>query len=442
MAINYETEWKVRVVRLGDVKAHPNADKLELTEVDGLTCVVEKGRWKKNDVAVYVAVDSIVPLSAPEFGFLAEPGKDKTHVRVKAKKLRGIFSQGLLVPCRHSSWKVGKDVAEDLEVTKHDPEAAVEATRGPSSGGQQARGPKGVRAPVYGVENLRKSPDAIAAIDAFLCYDSGMSGVAPTYDGHKIVDVRFSEKIHGANARFYWDGTQLHVGSHRIWRQGPRTPTRVDRAFLAILSKCVQVIEMIALFFAQFGLPFFAPPTTVAAWLTKAANRMREKAASYRETKPDMWWRAAQKYGIEEALKHSPKNLVLYGEIFGPRVQKGYGYGIAPDDVGLVFFDACDPSSGERVSLPHEGFPHLPCRSRSLWEYLLSAEAERPISAPGFKVMDILLLLAEGDGATKKKPGTSWLHKGTPCEGIVIEILTERTSHKFKLVAESYLMAE
>lgn len=85
------SEWLVEVVKLGAVRKHPNADSLSMTDVhDGYPVVFRTGEFKEGDVAVYVPVDSIVP-DDPAYAFLQ--GKR----RIKARKIRGEYSQGLLL---------------------------------------------------------------------------------------------------------------------------------------------------------------------------------------------------------------------------------------------------------------------------------------------------------------------------------------------------------
>lgn len=85
------------VVRL-EIEEHPNADALELAAVGGYRAVVKKGQIRSGDLAVYIPEGSIVPDYLLERlglrGMLA--GKDKN--RVKAIRLRGALSQGLVVP--------------------------------------------------------------------------------------------------------------------------------------------------------------------------------------------------------------------------------------------------------------------------------------------------------------------------------------------------------
>jgi RNA ligase (TIGR02306 family) len=114
------SSFTVDVVHLDDVHTHPNADRLELAAVGGYRCVVQKGVFNKGDLVAYIPEQSMVPPDLLEemglVGRLGGAGKD----RVKAVKLRGELSQGLVLPAREG-WSVGDDVAEALGITKYQP---------------------------------------------------------------------------------------------------------------------------------------------------------------------------------------------------------------------------------------------------------------------------------------------------------------------------------
>jgi hypothetical protein len=48
------SEWIVRVVEIGEVVKHPNADSLSITEVEGYPCIIRTGDFQTGDKAVYI----------------------------------------------------------------------------------------------------------------------------------------------------------------------------------------------------------------------------------------------------------------------------------------------------------------------------------------------------------------------------------------------------
>ncbi|RKZ27567.1 hypothetical protein DRQ26_02955 [bacterium] len=75
------------------LETHPNADSLSIAKAGLKQCVVKTKDFKNEALAVYLPVDSIADSEHPLLGFLG--GK-----RVKACKLRGVISEGLLIPWR------------------------------------------------------------------------------------------------------------------------------------------------------------------------------------------------------------------------------------------------------------------------------------------------------------------------------------------------------
>jgi RNA ligase (TIGR02306 family) len=97
----------VTVRRVSVITPIPGADRIEAATVDGWTCVVSTNVFKPGDRGVYFEIDSLLPASDPRFAFLAPkivgPG-GPTHTpdaRVRTVKIRGVLSQGLLMPLNY-----------------------------------------------------------------------------------------------------------------------------------------------------------------------------------------------------------------------------------------------------------------------------------------------------------------------------------------------------
>lgn len=187
------SEFHVEVVTIGKIEKHPNADTLSITMVkNGYPCIIRTGEFQEGDKAVYVPVESMVPVADPRFSFLAIKDKPRDRERVRAKKLRGIFSMGLLTKA-DPAWEVSQNVQTELNIIKYlPPEPLV-------MGGQNEKDPGFL--PVYtDIEGLRKYPDLFQ-------------------EGETVV---ITEKIHGANGRWLWQDDRLWVGSHEcIKREDP-----------------------------------------------------------------------------------------------------------------------------------------------------------------------------------------------------------------------------
>lgn len=79
-------------VKINKITPIENADKIELATVRGWNVVVKKGEFKEGDIGVYFEIDSLLP-ELECFEFM----RDKKY-KVKTIKLRGVLSQGLLLP--------------------------------------------------------------------------------------------------------------------------------------------------------------------------------------------------------------------------------------------------------------------------------------------------------------------------------------------------------
>ena len=154
-------EFAVRVVEITNpVEDHPDADRLSIIKIGGYLCISAKvenldgtlrHRYQVGDLVVYVPEGAVVPEYILREGFWSE--KDNKGIlagskgdRVKAKRLRGIFSQGLLLGVEMEEKSAvggsnrgaiigkdgeyvlvreGQDVAEDLGITKYEPPIPV-----------------------------------------------------------------------------------------------------------------------------------------------------------------------------------------------------------------------------------------------------------------------------------------------------------------------------
>ena len=111
--------FAVNVVR-AVIEPHENADALEIARVGDYRSVVRKGQFHTGELVAYIPEQSVLP--GPLLDELGLRGKlaGKDGDRVKAIKLRGVLSQGLVYPAR-PGWTEGQDVAADLGVRKWEP---------------------------------------------------------------------------------------------------------------------------------------------------------------------------------------------------------------------------------------------------------------------------------------------------------------------------------
>lgn len=109
--------FKCEVVSV-QIEPHPNADQIELARVGDYLSVVKKGQYKDGDLAVYIPEQAILPnWLLIQLGFwndLNLKGKLNGGAgnRVRAMRLRGVLSQGLLLTgVQSKDLAVGGDLA-------------------------------------------------------------------------------------------------------------------------------------------------------------------------------------------------------------------------------------------------------------------------------------------------------------------------------------------
>jgi RNA ligase (TIGR02306 family) len=111
------------------IKEHPNADALEIASVLGWQTIVKKGEYKEGDRVIFVVIDTILPVR-PWSEFLADKKNPEKPIRLKTIKLRGEYSQGLVLPISildgntfaAGRWQIGADVGAELGIKKYEKE--------------------------------------------------------------------------------------------------------------------------------------------------------------------------------------------------------------------------------------------------------------------------------------------------------------------------------
>ena len=174
------SEFNCQVVRL-KIETHSNAEAIEIARVGDYQSIVKKGQFQDGELAVYVPEQAVLPeWLLKELGFWNET-KQKGELsgsagnRVKAIKLRGVLSQGLIVPTTPDDpgfavvskpsddvnvfdlrmterFEEGQDAAEFLGIVKYEP-ALPSHMRGKAIGVDYDATHK------YDFGNLKKCPD-------------------------------------------------------------------------------------------------------------------------------------------------------------------------------------------------------------------------------------------------------------------------------------------
>ena len=374
---------RVTVERL-TIHEHPNADALELAQVGLYRAVVLKGRYQTGDYALYIPEQAVLPAGLiEELGLTGRlAGKEKN--RVKAIRLRGELSQGIvcqpgaLADLWADSAAVGlaetelagnqRDFADELDITKWVPPIPV------GMSGKVEPAPNLIR--WIEIENIKRFPDI---------FEPGEPVIA-------------TEKIHGTCCLVTYDGDAGMIGDD--------------------------------------GEPVGATYVT--------SKGFGGKNLTLAEDKTNLYWRAARERGLPFAAEGicgvlGARRVGLFGEVYGKGVQDlHYGKDASHDEsLGFVLFDiAVMDQAGEVRWLSHAEIDRL--WSITLGEAGLIVTTPRaPVVYEGPYDYEVLAQLAEG---------RSLLDPGTIREGVVVRPKVERRSEILggraiaKIVSEGYLL--
>lgn len=180
---------KVEIVRIPTIEKHPNADQLGIVNLwGGYPVIVQLGEFQEGDLAAYVPPDSILP-DTPDWAFL------KGHRRIRAKRLRGIISVGLMVRAPAGALE-GEDVAEQLGIAHYEPKLKGSGSSGMKLGGEDAPAPPGFY-PTYDMESLRRYTDVFLP-------------------GEEVI---VTCKLHGTSYRLAISDGEMFIGSHKRWKK-------------------------------------------------------------------------------------------------------------------------------------------------------------------------------------------------------------------------------
>lgn len=131
-------ERKMATIRkIDNILPIEGADMIEAVKIGGWTVVAQKSMgYKINDLVIYCEIDSFIPTEVAPF--LTQEGKEPKEYkgikgeRLRTKKLKGVISQGLLLPLSvlnnvESELMEGLDVSVPLGVVKWDPPAEFQS---------------------------------------------------------------------------------------------------------------------------------------------------------------------------------------------------------------------------------------------------------------------------------------------------------------------------
>lgn len=110
------------VAEITEIKEIQGADNIELAIAGGWNCITPKGEYNQGARVIIATTDAVIPESiADSMGITSYLRKGN---RVRTVKLRGVYSECLIIPTQYAKQqylKVGDDKMEELNITKYEP---------------------------------------------------------------------------------------------------------------------------------------------------------------------------------------------------------------------------------------------------------------------------------------------------------------------------------
>jgi len=281
------------IAKINEVRAIEGADNIELVIAGGWNAITKKGEFQVDGLAVIATTDAVIPEKLSEqMGVTSYLRKGN---RVRTVKLRGVYSECLIIPISYLKGKVsmgdydlvieGRDCMSHLNITKYEP---------PVKQIQLASGRKIKYQDNQNFHIYYRFPN-LKNVDGMFTQED---------------EVQITRKIHGTNARYgivkksklsFWDKVKKFLRITDEW---------IDYEYV-------------------YG-----------------SHNVEKGSDSQGFYSTDVWRTIAGKYQIKARLwnlcyiygsDYVGDGLILYGEIYGAGIQKNYTYGL--EDIRFTGFD-------------------------------------------------------------------------------------------------------
>lgn len=287
-----------------DIKPIEGAERLVQAVISGWECVIQKDKYNIGDKVVIATTDAVIPFELAESlgvtSYLKNRRKTGQYT-VKTTKLRGVYSQAMIVDDLkgnrvNKSPKEGQDMMKVFGIEKY--EEPVEIIQVAS--GKRIRYQKNEHFHIY-----TKFPNAKNVPNLFQEDDN----------------VILTRKIHGCNARW----------------------SIVKKSKVTLWDRIRKLWNPWAYFQYIYG-----------------SHNVEKGGDNLGYYGTDLWKQVGDKYDVENKLwtlikstRDWEEGVIIYGEIYGPSVQKYYEYG--EKELKLKIFDI----KQEGNYLPYDEFQSI-----------------------------------------------------------------------------------
>ena len=269
------------VGRIGEIQPIEGADNIELVMVGGWQAITKKGEYQVGDKVVVATTDAVIPQALSDL--MEVTGYLRKGQRVRTVKLRGVYSECLLIPFKYlepksleNNVEEGHDMMGILGITKYEPPVKMVEM---SVGGRKIKYHQNPNFHVYyKFPNLKNTPEMLNEEDR----------------------VSITRKLHGTNARYG-----------------------------IVRKKKLSLLDRVRKFFGNKWVEFE---------YVYGSHNVEKGSDSQGFYSTDVWRTIADEYKIKEKLWEYVKEyftpqllgsgVVIYGEIYGHGIQKNYDYGL------------------------------------------------------------------------------------------------------------------
>ena len=269
------------VARIGEIKPIPGADNIEQVIVGGWQAITKKGDYEVDDLVIVATTDAVIPQELSDA--MNVTNYLRKGQRVRTVKLRGMYSECLIIPFVYAEklthpkakWAEGTDMMDLFKIYKYEPPVREVVV----SGGRKVKYKDNPLFYVY-----HKFPNL-----------KNVAGLFTEED-----EVEISRKIHGTNARYG-----------------------------VVKKKKISLWDRVRKFFGNEWVEYE---------FVYGSHNVEKGSDSQGYYGTDVWKEVADKYNIKEnlwtlfrnykELGYVKEGIIIYGEIFGPGIQKNYDYGL------------------------------------------------------------------------------------------------------------------
>ena len=345
------------VATINEIKPIEGADNIEQVVVGGWNCIAQKNTYKVNDFVIVATTDAVIPVELSDA--MAVTNYLRKGQRVRTVKLRGVYSECLLIPMKFNkqslgdNYSEGKDMMEIMGIFKYEP---------PVKQIQLASGRK---------IKYKDNPN-------FHVYYKfpNLKNVKGMFTEEDYVEI--TRKIHGTNARY-----------------GIVKKTKL--AFWDKVKKFFRIADKFVDYEFVYG-----------------SHNVEKGSDSQGFYSTDVWSTIIDKYDIKNKLwkffKENQEfaefeNVIIYGEIYGPGIQKNYDYGL--DEIEFAGFDITIDGVYESIASSWYSFnmlelPYVPVLYEGPWSQEVQDEYTFNNMIEGTKVPHEGIVIKECTGDRRK----------------------------------------